>query len=108
MTETLLYGYSSESTQQELSNEYQHDRVKIVFVKYLHPYALDKSSLSIGRVKRKQQNSHIPYKHLYKLVQWSRMETPNPSNAEATFIKKHKDPKIFENHLNPVMLVFIR
>ena len=27
MTETLAYGYSSESTQQGLSNEYQHDRV---------------------------------------------------------------------------------
>ena len=31
MTETLANGYSSESAQQELSNEYQHDRVKIVF-----------------------------------------------------------------------------
>ena len=29
--ETLLYGYSSESTQQELSNEYQHDTVKKLF-----------------------------------------------------------------------------
>ena len=27
MTETLTYGYSSESTQQELSYEYQHGRV---------------------------------------------------------------------------------
>ena len=27
MTETLANGYSSESTQWELSNEYQHDRV---------------------------------------------------------------------------------
>ena len=27
ITETLAYGYSYESTQQELSNEYQHDRV---------------------------------------------------------------------------------
>ena len=27
MTETLAYGYSSESTQQELSNEYLHDSV---------------------------------------------------------------------------------
>ena len=27
MTETLTHGYSSESTQQELFNEYQHDRV---------------------------------------------------------------------------------
>ena len=27
MTETLAHRYSSESTQRELSNEYQHDRV---------------------------------------------------------------------------------
>ena len=27
MTETLAHGYSSESTQRELSNEYEHDRV---------------------------------------------------------------------------------
>ena len=30
MTLTLAYGYSSESTQ-ELSNEYQHDRVWMIF-----------------------------------------------------------------------------
>ena len=30
----------------------------------------------------------------------------NLSNAEAT-LPKHKNAKIFENHLNPVMLVFI-
>ena len=31
ITETLAYGYSFEGTRQELSNEYQHDRVKMVF-----------------------------------------------------------------------------
>ena len=31
MCETLAIGYSSESTQRELSNEYQHDRVGMVF-----------------------------------------------------------------------------
>ena len=31
MSETLANGYSSESTQRELSNEYQHDQVKMVF-----------------------------------------------------------------------------
>ena len=31
MTKTLANGYSSESTQRELSNEYQHDSVLIVF-----------------------------------------------------------------------------
>ena len=30
----------------------------------------------------------------------------NPSNAETAFLK-HKDAKFLENHLNPVMLVFI-
>ena len=33
MTETLANGYSSESTRQELSNEYQHDRVSMIFKK---------------------------------------------------------------------------
>ena len=50
MTETLANGYSSESTQRELFNEYQHDRVKMVFKKSLHPCALEKSCLSIERV----------------------------------------------------------
>ena len=31
MTETLAYEYSSESTHRELSNEYQHDRVSMVY-----------------------------------------------------------------------------
>ena len=31
MTETLARGYSFESDQRVLSNEYQHDRVKMVF-----------------------------------------------------------------------------
>ena len=35
MTETLANGYSSESTQQELSNEHQHDRVKMTFIPFL-------------------------------------------------------------------------
>ena len=32
----------------------------------------------------------------------------NPSNAEATFVQSTiKEAKIFENHLNPALLVFI-
>ena len=31
MAETLAHGYSSESTQQELSNEYQHDMFQADF-----------------------------------------------------------------------------
>ena len=48
MIETLANGYSSESTQRELSNEYQHDRIQIIF-KILNSYALEESSLSIER-----------------------------------------------------------
>ena len=52
MAETIAYGYSSESTQLELSNEYQHERVED-FQKSLRLYALEKNSLSTGRVKRR-------------------------------------------------------
>ena len=50
MTESLAHGYSSDSTQQELTNEYQHDRVKMFCNKSLRPCALYESSFSIGRV----------------------------------------------------------
>ena len=50
MTVTLAYWYSSESTQRELSNEYQHDRVLMIFYKSLRSCALDESSLGIGMV----------------------------------------------------------
>ena len=49
MTETLVYGYSAESTQKELANEYQHGLD--VLHKSLRPCLLDESSLSIGGVK---------------------------------------------------------
>ena len=47
-TETLAHGYSSESAQRELLNEYQHDRVFDIFQKSLRPGALDKSSRNIA------------------------------------------------------------
>ena len=50
LTETLTYWYSSERTQQDLFNEYQHDRVKMIS-KIVVLYALDENSLSVGRVK---------------------------------------------------------
>ena len=31
MTETLAHGHFSENAQWELSNEYQHDRVEMIF-----------------------------------------------------------------------------
>ena len=45
MIETLANGYSSESTQQELPNEYQHDRVWMVF-KDLNPLMLKSYSFN--------------------------------------------------------------
>ena len=51
MSETLANGYSSESTRGELSNEYQHDRVKMTFIPFLLFGALDESNLSIRSVK---------------------------------------------------------
>ena len=50
MIKALANGYSSESTQHELSNEYQYDRISMVFKNTLLPYYLDESSLNIGRV----------------------------------------------------------
>ena len=41
----------TQSTQRELSNEYHHDRDKMVFKYLLRCCALDESILSIGRVK---------------------------------------------------------
>ena len=49
MSETLANGYSSKSSQKELSNEFLHDRVKMFF-NFLRSCALDESSLGIGRV----------------------------------------------------------
>ena len=50
MTKTLAYGYSSESAQRELSSEYQHDRVWMVFKYLCNLVLMDEGSLSIGRV----------------------------------------------------------
>ena len=32
MTKTMANGYSSDSTQRELSNEYHNDRVELIFI----------------------------------------------------------------------------
>ena len=52
MIATLANGYSSESAQRELSNEYQHDRVSMLFKNLC---AFDENSLSIGRVNEKRE-----------------------------------------------------
>ena len=54
MTETLANGYSYDSSQQGLSNEYQHDMVKII-AKYFYDIVLrTKSRLSITRVEYRE------------------------------------------------------
>ena len=49
MAETLEHSYLSESTQWELSNEYQHGRALMVFIN-LRVHVLNETNLSIGRV----------------------------------------------------------
>ena len=44
----MAYGYSSDSAQQELSNEYQHDRIEMKFNLLLLFCALDKSINSVS------------------------------------------------------------
>ena len=52
MTETMANGYSSDSAQQELCNEYQHGRVKMIFIIFVaFLCVLDESNLSSRRVK---------------------------------------------------------
>ena len=59
MTETLAHGYSSDSTQRELSNEYQHDRVKMVFKNLCVPLLWTKVALAcIERVKDHFTNTY--------------------------------------------------
>ena len=67
MTETLANGYSYESTQRELSNEYQHDRASMVFEKYLSPCPLDESSLSIRGVNTKQGQAFLFFMNLVSI-----------------------------------------
>ena len=45
MIETLAHGFSFMSTQRELSNEYQHDRVKV------EPYSIHGSFLKLEYLK---------------------------------------------------------
>ena len=78
-SETLANGYSSESAQRELSNEYQYDRVVMVFKKSLRPCALDESTLSIGRV-----NSFIHIKGSSRIVIWTFQSFDNNLKTDIT------------------------
>ena len=52
MTETLANGYSSESAQRELSNEYQYDRVS------LHPCAMTKVASALEGLLSSHKKVH--------------------------------------------------
>ena len=64
----------------ELSDEYPFARV-LIFQAFLRYFVLAKLATSSIRV--------------------------NPSNAKAIFVQSTRRQRLFENHLNPVMLVFI-
>ena len=51
MTKILAHGYSSESTQRELSNEYQHDRVQMVFKNLCVPVLWMEEALALDGLK---------------------------------------------------------
>ena len=51
MIETLAHGYSTESAQRELSNEYQHDRVLMVFKNLRILVLWTKVAYALERVK---------------------------------------------------------
>ena len=57
MTANQAYGYSSESTQRELSNKYQHDVQGLDGFQKICILVLE-SSLSIGRVKTQHNYTH--------------------------------------------------
>ena len=52
----MANGYSSESTHQELSNEYQHDSVQMFFKNICILVLWEESVFSIGRVKNSPVN----------------------------------------------------
>ena len=62
MTETLANGYSSESTQRELSNENQHDRVKLVFTNLCILVVLTKVALALEGLSNQCPNTYMAVK----------------------------------------------
>ena len=60
MTETLANGYSYESTRGELSKEYQHDRVSMVFKDICVPLLWRKVASALEQTDNKQLNGKEP------------------------------------------------
>ena len=85
MTETLANGYSSESTHRELSNEYQHDRVEMIF-KNLCVLVLWTKVVSALEGLTLMLSFSFDMKHNIVI-------NLNPSNAEATLIQSTRTPR---------------
>ena len=101
MTETLAYGYSYESTQWELSNEYQYDRVKMVFSKIFAFLCLDESSLIIGRV-----NSQV---FVISIIDGDSIFWRNSKLLRSWWLiwPIQNEPKNLKNYWNPCIWVLI-
>ena len=87
MVETLEYGYSSESTQRELSNEYQHDKVQMVFKNLCVLVLWIKVASAMEGLKWSERALQGVYDWL------------NPSTAVATFVQCIKKQKIIKTIL---------
>ena len=73
----MANGYSSDSTQQELSNEYQHDRVKMIFIIFCFFVHWTKVALALEGLRRTYRTKgtdhyHSAALHMEHLVKASR------------------------------------
>ena len=85
MTETLAYGYSSESPQWELSTDIQG---LDSFQRYLRPCALDRSSLSIARVNPSMPGDLLDECHLEMLLKISLERSINLQTISSRVVDK--------------------
>ena len=87
MTETLAYGYAYESTQGELSDEYQHDMVQMIFkndAKNLNSWGMTET-LAYGysyestqrELSNKYQHDRVQmiFKNLCIVVLWAKVSS---------------------------------
>ena len=65
MTETLANGYSSDRAQQELSNAYQHDRVKMVIKNLCVLMLWTKVASALKGLRHTPSNLFRPFLDLY-------------------------------------------
>ena len=66
--ENLANGYSSESTHQELSNEYQHDMVKIVFKNICILFLRTKVAIALKGLKVRDIKNQVLRKYYSEVL----------------------------------------